>query len=235
MLIGLGKPNPLRELEIRLGYRFRDRSLLDMALSHRSYRFENKDVKVDNQRLEFLGDAVVGFLAASQLYSNHAAINEGGLTELRSRVTSGKALATVARRIGLGDFMKLGKGEEQAGGRQRESLLADAFEAVIGAAYLDGGVKAASKILTRLLIFPEPFHEQEDWGENPKGKLQELSQRLYGRGPEYRCVSEDGPAHQKRFVVEALAGGSVLGTGDGSSKRAAEVSAAHAAVKKLLE
>lgn len=235
MLLSLRKPNPYRELEARLGYTFRNRSLLETALLHRSYRFETKDVVVDNQRLEFLGDAVVGFLAASHLYGAHVDGDEGTLTELRTRVTSGRALAAVARQIHLGDFVKLGKGEEQAGGRHREALLADGLEAVIGAAYLDGGVKAAEKIVVQLLIPLFGAAPREDWEDNPKGKLQELSQRLYGRGPEYRCVLEEGPAHQKHFEVEALAGGALLGSGEGSSKRAAEVRAAHAAVLKLLQ
>lgn len=236
MLLGLRKPNPYRELEKRLGYKFDSRALLEMALLHRSYRYETKDIEADNQRLEFLGDAVVGFLVAAHLYRTQVSEDEGGLTEARSRVTSGKALAGIARDIGLGEFLKLGKGEDQGGGRLRENVLADAMEAVIGAAFLDGGIKAADKVVTKLLvpslITPE---QREEWEDNPKGKLQELSQRLYGRGPEYRCISEEGPPHKKQFVVEALAGGAVLGEGGGASKRAAEVLAAHAAVKKLLQ
>jgi len=234
MLLSLRKPNPYRELEKRLGYKFGDRSLLDMALLHRSYRFEARDVETDNQRLEFLGDSVVGFLVAAHLYRMHAGVDEGTLTELRSRVTSGKALAGVAREIGLGDYVRLGKGEEQAGGRFRETLLADGMEAVIGAAYLDGGVKAAEKIVVKLLLPLSQSTPVEDWEDNPKGKLQEISQRLYGHGPEYRCVSEEGPPHQKNFVIEALVGGALLGEGRGSSKRVAETAAAHAAVMKLM-
>jgi ribonuclease-3 len=234
MLLSLRRPNPYRELEKRLGYKFGERELLEMALMHRSYRYEAKDVAADNQRLEFLGDAVAGFLAAAHLYRMNRDGDEGTLTELRSRVTSGKALASIAREIGLGEFIRLGKGEERAGGREREALLADGLEAVIGAAYLDGGVKAAEKIVAKLLIPLLGAVPYQEWEENPKGKLQELSQRLYGRGPEYRCVSEEGPAHQKHFVVEAIVGGAKLGTGEGASKRAAETVAATAAVRKLM-
>lgn len=234
MLLRLRKANPYRELEKRLGYKFGARDLLETALLHRSYRYETRDVAADNQRLEFLGDAVAGFLVAAHLYRLNRDGDEGILTELRSRVTSGKALAAVAREIGLGDFMRLGKGEEQAGGRARENLLADALEAVIGAAYLDGGVKAAEKIVVKLLLPLAGGVPAEEWEENPKGKLQEISQRLYGRGPEYRCVSEEGPAHQKQFAVEAIVGGAKLGMGQGSSKRAAETLAAAAAVRKLM-
>lgn len=235
MLLRLRKPNPYRELEKTLGYKFKTRELLETALLHRSYRYETRDVATDNQRLEFLGDAVAGFLVAAHLYRGNRDGDEGILTELRSRVTSGKALAAVALEIGLGEFIKLGKGEERAGGRQRENLLADALEAVIGAAYLDGGVKAAEKIVVKLLMPLFGDAPREEWTENPKGKLQELSQRLYGRGPEYKCVSEQGPAHQKHFVVEAIVGGAKLGAGEGASKRAAEAIAAEAAVRKLLK
>jgi ribonuclease-3 len=234
MLLGLRRSNPYRELEAQLGYKFNNRELLEMALLHRSYRYEVKDVESDNQRLEFLGDAVAGFLVAAHLYRLHCDGNEGVLTEMRSRVTSGRALATVARAIKLGEFMRLGKGEEMAGGRKRESLLADGLEAVIGAAYVDGGVVAAEKIVTKLLIPLLAARLGEEWIDNPKGKLQELSQSLYGRGPEYRCVSEEGPAHRKVFVVEAIVGGARLGEGSGTSKRAAEIEAAIVGVRKLL-
>jgi len=226
--------NPYRELEKRLGYKFSQRELLEMALLHRSYRYEVKDVATDNQRLEFLGDAVAGFLVAAYLYRIHCDGDEGVLTEMRSRVTSGKAMAGVAREIQLGEFMRLGKGEEMAGGRKREALLADGLEAVIGAAYLDGGVKAAEKIVTQLLIPVLGAKPSDEWMDNPKGKLQELSQGLYSRGPEYRCVSEEGPAHRKVFVVEAIVGGACLGQGTGSSKRVAETEAAIMGVRKLL-
>jgi len=234
MLLRLRKPNPYKDLEKKLGYKFDSRPLLEMALLHRSYRFEVKDVAADNQRLEFLGDAVAGFLVAAHVYRLHQGVDEGVLTELRSRVTSGKALAVVAREIGLGEFVKLGKGEERAGGRLREALLADGMEAVIGAAYLDGGIKAAEKIVVKLLMPLISETPKEEWEENPKGKLQEMSQRLYGRGPEYRCISEEGPAHRKHFIVEAVVGGARLGEGKGASKRAAETEAATAAVRKLL-
>lgn len=234
MILGLKRPNPYRELEKRLGYKFGKRELLEMALLHRSYRYEAKDVVSDNQRLEFLGDAVAGFLVAAHLYRIHCEGDEGVLTEMRSRVTSGKAMATVARDIQLGDFMRLGKGEEMAGGRKRETLLADGLEAVMGAAYLDGGIKAAEKIVTKLLIPLIGEKPAEPWVDNPKGKLQELSQGLYNRGPEYHCISEEGPAHRKVFVVEAIVGGARLGQGTGSSKRAAETEAAMVGVRKLL-
>ena len=234
MILGLRRPNPYRELEKKLGYKFGNLELLEMALLHRSYRYEVKDVVSDNQRLEFLGDAVAGFLVAAHLYRIHCEGDEGVLTEMRSRVTSGKAMATVAREIQLGDYMRLGKGEEMAGGRKRETLLADGLEAVMGAAYLDGGIRAAEKIVAKLLIPLIGEKPAEEWIDNPKGKLQELSQGLYNRGPEYHCISEEGPSHSKVFVVEVIVGGARLGRGTGSSKRAAEIEAAIVGVRKLL-
>lgn len=234
MILGLRKPNPYRALEQKLGYKFDDRKLLETALLHRSYRYETPEVTADNQRLEFLGDAVLGFVTAAHLYRAHREGDEGVLTELRSRVTSGKALAAIALETGLGEFMKLGKGEERAGGRKRDTVLADAFEAVLGAAYLDGGVKAVEKIVAKLLVpLMGGVTSAEDWTDNPKGELQAQSQRMYGRGPEYRCVAEEGPAHQKRFKIEVRVGGALLGQGEGNSKRIAETEAAAAAIRKL--
>jgi ribonuclease-3 len=149
-------------------------------------------------------------------------------------VTSGKALGEVGKDIGLGAFVRLGKGEENAGGRQRSSLLSDCVEAVIGAAYLDGGVKAAERIVEKVVIPQFSPGNKADWTENPKGKLQELSQRRYGKSPEYRRVGEAGPAHQKTFVIEAFINGKALGRGVGSNRRAAEAVAATEAVKVLM-
>lgn len=233
MLLRL-RPNPYRELEKRIGHAFRKRDFLEAALTHRSFRFETKDIVHDNQRLEFLGDAVLGLVIAAQLFHAHGDEDEGMLTELRSRVTNGKALAETARRIGLGAFIRLGKGEEQGGGRERPSLLADALEAVIGAAFLDGGLRAAEKVVTTLLSPTLDMTAKEDWRDNPKGKLQELAQRRHGRGPEYRCVAEEGPAHQKQFTVEAIVNGKTVGLGTGTNRRAAEAEAAAQAVEALM-
>ncbi len=234
MLLGLGRKSPYRELEKKLGYSFKRHALLEMALTHRSYRFETRDVKEDNQRLEFLGDAVLGFIVAAHLYDAHAEGREGTLTDLRSSVTSGKALGAIGKDVGLGEFVRLGKGEEAAGGRQRGSLLSDCLEAVIGAAYLDGGVKAAERIVEKVVIPQFSPGRTADWKDNPKGKLQEISQRRYGRSPEYRRVGEAGPAHQKTFVIDALVNGQSLGRGTGSNRRTAEAEAATAAVMTLL-
>lgn len=233
MLLRLRK-NRYDALEKSIGYAFRRPALLEAALTHRSYRFETRDVAADNQRLEFLGDAVLGLVVAAELYRAHSDEDEGTLTELRSRLTSGKALGETAERAGLGPFIMLGKGEEQAGGRQRHSLLADAMEAVIGAAFLDGGLKAAERIVRTLFVLSPAIAAKEDWQGNPKGKLQELAQRRYGRGPDYRRIAEDGPAHRKTFSVEVLVDGVVMGAGTGMSRREAEVRAAAEAVRRMM-
>ena len=232
MLLGL-RNNPYRELERRIGYSFRKRALLEAALTHRSFRFETADVSVDNQRLEFLGDAVLGLVTAAHIYREFEGENEGRLTDLRSMVASGKALAGIAQSIDLGSFLRLGRGEEQAGGRRRGSLLADGMEAIIGAAFLDGGMRAAEKIFAALFASLLGAGHQPEWVENPKGRLQELVQRELKGSVHYRCISEEGPAHQKTFTVEARIRGIAMGVGAGANRRTAETQAAIQAYQAL--
>lgn len=218
--------NPYKQLEKSIGYRFRKRRYLETALTHRSYRYESPDIDGDNQRLEFLGDAVLGLAAAAHLYTVHPDFEEGDLTRTRSRLTNIKALARIAESIQLGSFIRLGRGEQQSGGSERASTLGDALEAILGAAYLDGGPKAAARIFKKLFI-PELSHEEEElWKDNPKGALQEFTQRKWKLSPRYRLVREEGPAHSKRFAVEVVINSIVKGTGEGSSKREAEIAAA---------
>jgi ribonuclease III len=226
--------NPYRPLEQRIGYSFRRKHRLRMALTHRSYRFENDDEDVDNQRLEFLGDAVLGFTVAAYLYATFPDLPEGELTKLRSRVTSGKSLADLAAACGLGDFLALGKGESQSGGRERPSNLADAMEAVLGAAFLDGGIRGVNRILRRLIVpliedlHPSPGHD------NPKGHLQELAQSRWRLTPKYRVVREEGPSHGRRFTVEVSLQNTVYGQGSGSNKRTAQAEAARQALLAVI-
>jgi ribonuclease-3 len=233
MLLRLGK-NPYRDLEKKLGYAFKRRALLETAFIHRSYRYEAKNVDDDNQRLEFLGDAVMGFVVAAHIYRTRLLADEGELTDMRSRVTSGRALAVFARDIGLGAYIKLGRGEEQSGGRLRESVLADCLEAVIGAAFIDGGTRAVEKIYTTLFA-PVLGTHVEVHVENPKGALQEIVQRRLGHGPVYRSVREDGPAHDRQYTVEVVVGEAVMGVGTGRNRRVAEAAAALEAVEKLMK
>lgn len=231
MLISLRR-SPYRALEKRLGYAFKNHKLLEVALTHRSFRFEQREVTEDNQRMEFLGDAVLGLVTAAHIYREFKEVDEGHLTELRSRVASGRALATIAKSMDLGAHIRLGKGEEQAGGRDRPGVLADCLEAVIAAAYLDGGLKAVDKVFAAHFA---PLLAGGDiaWTDNPKGHLQEIVQRLHKENVQYRCVSEEGPAHQKRFTVEAVVRGVAMGVGRGPNRRAAETEAAMQALQVL--
>ena len=231
-MLGLRR-NPYRELERRIGYSFKKWALLESALTHRSFRFESEGVSVDNQRLEFLGDAVLGFVTAAHIYREFEGENEGRLTDLRSRVASGKALAGIAQAIGVGPHVRLGKGEEQAGGRERGALLADCMEAIIGAAYLDGGMRAAEKIFAAHFAPLLAAGHEPDWTENPKGRLQEWVQREFKDAVHYRCIAEEGPAHQKTFTVEARIRGVAMGVGTGTSRRDAETKAAIQAFQAL--
>lgn len=231
-MIGLFKPNPYRDLERVLGYKFRNRAMLETAFLHRSYRFEKgADAGRDNQRLEFLGDAVLGLVAADFLFEAFPDKDEGFLTSARSQLTSGLALARIAKRMDLGARLLLGKGEEQTGGRHRPSNLADTLEAILGAAYLDGGTKAAAAIFRHLFV---PHLEQTGETEvNPKGRLQQVCQQRWKTAPVYDVLAEEGPRHAREYQVRVRAGEMELGRGSGASKRAAETAAARAALLRI--
>lgn len=225
--------NPYRALEIKLGYAFRSRALLAMALMHRSYRYEATGIDADNQRLEFLGDSAFGLVASEYLFKAHETLQEGSLTCLRSRMTSGKALAQIGRSIGLGEYLKLGKGERMSGGQQRASNITDAMEAILGAAYLDRGLKAVEKIFHKLFVPLIEIEPDDAWSDNPKGQLQVVAQRRWQANPRYQIVRQDGPSHSKIFTVHAIVGGSHQGTGRGATKREAEQQAAASALRQL--
>jgi ribonuclease-3 len=225
--------NPYRDLERALGYRFRRSALLETALVHRSYRFENRGVEYDNQRLEFLGDAALGLAAAAWLFERNADCNEGRLTSMRSQVTSGKALCQAASQINLGHYLRVGKGEEGSGGRHRQSNLEDALEAIIGAAYVDGGMRAVTAIFERLFGPAMETMDTDHWAGNPKGRLQEYVQRELGVNPAYRLISREGPAHAPVFVVEAVLPDGRMGRGSAPNKQQAESDAAAALLGQL--
>lgn len=227
--------NPYRALEKSLGYSFRKKSLLAKALLHRSLRFERRGKGEDNQRLEFLGDAALALVAGDYLFRNFPDLQEGEMTMLRSRLSSGKALAQIGQSIQLGDWLQLGKGERQSGGHRRPSNIADALEAVIGAAYLDGGVKAVARIFAKIFLFLLDGVESADaLKDNPKGYLQEIIQRRWKKNPHYRLARVSGPAHARIFFVEAEVNGVVAGSGQGVSKRDAEQTAAQDALNRML-
>lgn len=224
---------PYRNLEKQLGYRFRNRKHLETALTHRSYRFETSDSGTDNQRLEFLGDAVLGLLAAEYLYERYPQHQEGALTQLRSRLTNTQTLFRVGQQWELVCHLRLGKGEAKSQFTRRTTTIPDAVEAVLGAVYLDGGLKAARKLFLRW--FAPALEEQTDdfWTDNPKGGLQELVQKKWRTNPVYRLIKVEGPAHDRTFTCQVDIHGQPFGTGTASSKRQAESLAAVEALKKL--
>jgi len=213
-------------LEERIGYKFRNSLLLAEALTHPSLGHETQQRHFDNQRLEFLGDAILQVVITEYLFAHFADQPEGQLTKLRSRLVSREALKEHAAALDLGHFLLLGRGEEASGGRSRTSTLADAFEALIGAIYLDGGLEK-----TRKFILAQARENLERLAEepvdiNPKGQLQELLQSISPQSPVYELVSESGPEHNKTFVVQGVWEGMVLGQGSGRSKKQAETAAA---------
>jgi ribonuclease-3 len=213
-------------LEDRIGYKFRNSLLLAEALTHPSLGHETQQRHFDNQRLEFLGDAILQLIMSEYLYEHFADQPEGQLTKLRSRLVSREALKQYAAALELGHFLLMGRGEEASGGRSRTSTLADAFEALIGAIYLDGGLEQ-----TRRFILAQAQKSLEEIAEepvdiNPKGHLQELLQSMSPQSPVYETLSESGPEHDKLFVVQAVWEGIVLGRGSGRSKKQAETAAA---------
>jgi ribonuclease-3 len=211
------------EFEQRLGHCFRDREHLEAAWVHRSASNERK-LPGDYERLEFLGDAVLGMIAAAWLYRKNPDLPEGELSRRKSALVSAGALAGYARELGVGAHLLLGQGEERSGGRDKASLLADSLEAVIAAVYLDGGIRAATKVVERFLRASSASLDTAS--ADAKSDLQERIQAR-GRGaPVYRVSEESGPDHDKRFTVEVLIDGRVAGRGSGRSKKAAELDAA---------
>lgn len=220
----------METLEAKLGYVFRDRSLLENALTHSSYANENHSAKGSNERLEFLGDSVLGMVTADFLYGAHPHLPEGDLTRLRAALVCEESLAEVADRLELGTYLRLGKGESAGGGRERPSIRADAVEAVLAAVYLDGGLEEARDLIRRLILDRE---EEKAVHRDYKTALQELVQREAGQVLTYRLVEASGPDHAKEFTMEVDLNGTVVGTGTGHSKKEAEQMAAKAAVEKL--
>ena len=221
----------LRELEKKIGYEFRDFSLLKRAMMHSSYTNEKNMPKYEcNERLEFLGDAVLELVSSEFLFKESPKVSEGELTKTRASMVCEPSLAMCAADIGLGDYLLLGKGEEATGGRLRDSITSDAMEALIGAVYLDGGFTNAKEFIHRFVLTDL---EDKKLFYDSKTILQEMMQ-AQGREPvAYRLVREDGPDHSKSFFVEAVIGKKVYGAGSGRSKKAAEQRAAYEAILRL--
>ena len=221
----------MKTLEERLGYQFKNRSLLENALTHSSYANEHRDLGISsNERLEFLGDSVLGMVVADHLYREHPNMPEGELTRTRAAMVCEGSLFEVARGLELGKYLRLGKGEDSGGGRERPSILADATEAVLAAVYLDGGIAQARRLIRTLILGNE---EEMSASRDYKTALQELIQKTSGQRLTYRLVGEEGPDHAKRFSVEVELNGVTVGAGEGRTKKAAEQNAAKAAIAKL--
>ena len=224
----------MKELEKKLNYTFRNPALLSEALSHSSYANEHRAAHLNsNERLEFLGDSVLGFVTAEFLFVQHPDLPEGDLTRIRAALVCEQSLYEVARKLELGKYLKLGRGEEAGGGRERTSILADATEAVFAAVYLDGGIGAASQLIHRVLLDAEKEEAVEERRRDYKTALQELVQRTPGRTITYQLVEETGPDHCRVFVMEVSVAGQGSGRGEGRSKKEAEQAAAKAALKLL--
>ncbi len=215
-------------IDKKLGYKFKNPSLLKTSLTHSS--FANETSVESNERLEFLGDAFLGCAVARFLYDRFPEASEGVLSKMRSALVSRVNFARFAREMGIDSDILLGKGEELTGGRERESNLAGAFEAVIGALYLDTGYRKTFQIISRLL---KDCLENKEIFIDYKTKLQELIQKQYGSRPKYKVILEEGPAHSKCFHIEVKVGRRVLGKGSGKSKKEAEQSAAKEGLENL--
>ena len=217
------------EFEEKLGYSFKDKSLLELALTHSSFANENK-LKKNNERFEFLGDSVLGFVTAEYLFTEFKNRPEGEMTKLRAAVVCEKSLFKFAEQIDLGKYILLGRGEDSTGGRNRPSVVSDAFEAIIAAIYIDGGMEAVKPYILR---FIKDAVKRETSFKDNKSLLQEEIQKVKGNSLAYEEVGEEGPDHDKTFVFRVKLNGEVIGEGKGKSKKEAEQNAAGNALNKL--
>ena len=226
----------MHTLEALLGYTFHNRELLRAALYHSSYANEHRLCGISsNERLEFLGDAVLGLVTADDLFAKYPNLPEGDLTRIRAALVCEESLHEVAQSLHLGDYLQLGKGEEAGGGRRRPSILADAMESVFAAVYLDGGMEAARSLIHRVLLDKERPETVEERRRDFKTELQELVQRKSGSTLSYEMIGATGPDHAKIFEAAVLLNGEPLSAGTGRSKKEAEQTAARAALEKLAE
>ena len=223
----------LEALDSALGVRFTDPELRVAALTHRSFAFEH-GLRVTNERLEFLGDSVLGLIVTDLAYRTYPDMPEGQLAKLRAAIVNMQALADVARALGIGDVVLLGKGEEQSGGRAKASILADALEAVFGAVYLDRGLDVARELIERLFRPRMEAYVRGEGDRDFKTILQELASQTLRAIPEYR-IEDRGPDHEKEFTATVLVAGEALGTGTGRSKKEAEQQAAREAYARISE
>lgn len=222
----------MEKLEEKIGYSFKDKKLLQTALTHSSYANEKHDRSLSYERLEFLGDSILGLVTAEFLYSHEPALPEGRMTRLRAELVCEASLKKVAEELGIGEYMRLGKGEERSGGRSRASILADMVESVIAAIYLDSGMDSARSFIIERLLKNADLGEQHKIADY-KTELQELVQRKSDSHISYELTGESGPDHNKTFSFCVYINGVAAGQGSGRSKKEAEQAAACAALEKM--
>jgi ribonuclease-3 len=226
------KNKELIELEKKIGYKFKDVGILNLALVHKSLK-ATAGITQDNQRLEFLGDAALSLVSASYFYKNYPDQEEGILTSLRSQITSKTPLAELAKQLELGKYLNMTSGEERSGGRDRVSTLEDTLEAILGAAFVDGGFKSVEQIFDKVFV---PTCEKmviNKWSSNPKGRLQEYSLNTWQENPTYTLLSSEGPDHEKNFNISVSLNGVDYGFGIAKSKQKSESIAAQQALERL--
>lgn len=222
----------MKSLQEKINYIFRNPALLENALTHSSYANEHREEGIaSNERLEFLGDSILGLIVAEHLYRLRPDLPEGDLTRIRAALVCENSLVEVANRLSVGHYLKLGKGEQAGGGRERPSIQADAVEAILAAVYLDGGIGQVRKLINTLIL--EQESEKTAATRDFKTALQEMVQRESGKTLSYRLIAESGPDHAKLFTMEVQLNGETLGEGQGKSKKEAEQAAAKAAVQKI--
>lgn len=227
-------PRDLSLLQKSIQIKFKNKNLLQQALTHKSYANENRSKTTkDNERLEFLGDAILNLVISDLIYRKYSDYPEGELAKTRAVVVSAPTLARTSKKLELGQYMFLGKGEEMTGGRERDSILADAFEAVVGAIYLDRGLKEAGRFIKKYLIEEIYMVESGEYVQDYKTILQEEIQKRSNTRPLYRVIHEEGPDHDKRFTVQVEYKNSVIGEGTGKNKKEAQQKAAADAIAKL--
>jgi ribonuclease-3 len=223
-----------KELEERLHLKFKQPALLKQALVHTSFLNENPGIDVgSNERLEFLGDAALGVVVAEQLYNEYPNVDEGKLTELRAHLVRRDTLARAAARFELGEYLQLGRGEDAAGGRRRPTNMARAYEALVGAIFLDGGVTKVRAFIKRSLSDELQALRNKGMPLDPKSRLQELVQSRWQTTPSYKLLKTEGPDHARRFTVQVMVGRKALGVGEGRSKQMAEKEAAQQALTEI--
>lgn len=213
---------------------FENQELRSLAFTHRSYLNENKQVPESNERLEFLGDSILSFVVSSSIYEQYPHLKEGELTSLRSVLTNTQTLYLVSQSLELGNELMMSKGEEESGGRINKTILANTYEAVVGALFLDGGIEKARSFITATIIDNQDKYVETQGLKDPKSKLQEFMQEKYKVSPDYRIVDEKGPDHYKEYTSAVYLNGEIVAQGSGRSKQDAEKDAAQKALERLL-